>query len=100
VVVMGIGRTRDVSVLSGWEVDPFDQVQVGEELERAKDRGAANGPPPLAGGDEDVLGGEVTILLRDCLRDGAAGDRQALAGAAQRGDEGIGLGHRAGGYAS
>jgi len=93
---MGIGRTRDVGVVSGREVDPLDQVQVGEELERAKDCGSPNGPSPRARGDEDILGGEVTILLSDRLRDGAAGDRQALASAAQCSDEGVGLGHRAG----
>ena len=99
-VVMGVGRARDVGVLSGWEVDALDEVEVGEELQGAKDRGAANGPPPRARGGEDILGGEMPILVRDRLSDGTASHSQALAGAAQCGEETIGLGHRAGGYAS
>ena len=93
VVVVGIGLAGHVGVISRRKIDALDEVEVGQELEGAKDGRPADDTASRARCGQDVLRGEVAILFGDRLRDRAARGGQALSGPPERRDQGIWLGH-------
>ena len=63
VVVRRLARYVGVSAVG--EVNPLDQVLVGEEFEETEDGGAPDAQAALLGVGEEVSGGEVPLPTRD-----------------------------------
>ncbi len=72
VVVMG-RLAGDVRVLPAGKVQPLQQAELLEQLERPENGCAADAQPPVPGVIHQVCGGEVAVTLRDELGDGAPG---------------------------
>lgn len=86
VVVMGRG-TPDVGVLPARQVDPLDDPDLGEDVQRAEDGRASDAETTRACLGDEVRGRKVAGLVGDELRDGAARLGQAVTGAVQGGQE-------------
>lgn len=59
-MVMG-GFARDVGVSTVGQINPLDEVLVGEEFEETEDGGAPDAKAALLGVGEEVSGGEVPL---------------------------------------
>ena len=56
---------RDVGVSAVWEINPLDEILVGEEFEETEDGGAPDAEAALLSVGEEVGGGEVSLPTRD-----------------------------------
>ena len=65
----------DVGMVAAGQVQPLDDAQLGEHVQRPEDRGAAKAPMLRPGGRDQVRGSEVAGPLGD-----QAGDRQTCIG--------------------
>ena len=77
----------DERVLAGRQIQPLDGTELGEELERAEDRGAVHPKVAAARFVEQRLGREMALLLRDQLREGATRRGPAVPGSLQEFDD-------------
>lgn len=91
-VVMG-GLAGDVRVLAGGEVDPLNDAQLGENVQCAEDRGAADTKSALARILREVGGGEVTRSRREQGGHGTPRTGQPIAGVRDSGDDWLGITH-------
>jgi len=93
-VVMGrlAGNER---VLAGGQIEPLDEAEVGEDIERSEDGCAAHAEAISMSLKEQLLGREVAIVPADEASKRAAGLGEAIAGGIEGGDDGSGADHRA-----
>jgi nicotinamidase/pyrazinamidase len=86
VMVMG-GLAGDIGVLTGRQVDAFERLELGEQVERAKDRRPTYRQPSSASVGQQVGRREVALALRDQIGDRPPGAGHTVAGTRQRGRE-------------
>ena len=78
-----VGAQADVRVLAARQVEPFDDAQLGEDLERPEDRRPADPEAAAASLAHEVGRREMAVLVGDELGDRATRRRQAVAGASR-----------------
>lgn len=67
-MVMMSWRTWDVRMLAVRQIQPLDDAELDEQLERPEQGGTADREAPVAGCGGQVGGGEMTIVCRDQVR--------------------------------
>ena len=93
--VMVVSRLAGhVGVLAGRQVEPFDQPELLEQVERPEDRRPSDPQPAGARVGDEIGGGEVAAALGDELGHRAARRRHPVPGIVQRSHERLGLSHR------
>ena len=88
-VVMG-RRAWDVRVLTGRQVEPFHDPQLGEEIQRTKERGPTDTESSTPRRGLELGRREVAAVLGDQIRDSTARPGQAIPAGVERLDDGIG----------
>ena len=78
---------RHVGMATIGQVEPLNQVEVGEEVKRAEDGRTADREPAACGCVDQVVRREMTALLGHESRNGAPGLGHADAGSVERLDE-------------
>ena len=71
-VVVVSGCARHERVLARRQIDPLEDAKSTEDVERAKDRSPGQSKPASPRLDEQALRGEVAIMTRDQVGQGAA----------------------------
>jgi hypothetical protein len=89
------GLAGDVGVFTRRQVEALYRPQVGQDVKRAEDRGAADPKAPLAGIRDEVGRGEVPVASRDQVGDRTASLGQPVSGVIEGVLDGDGLGHEA-----
>ena len=92
VVVMG-RVAGDERVLAGGQVEPLDDAEVREDVERAEDRGAADPEALAPRRGHELLGREVAAALADQAGDAPPGLRDAVSRIVERGNDRVGSWH-------
>ena len=87
VVVVARGGTGHVGMLARGQVEALQDVQLGEEVECPKDRGAADAQAACSGVSDEVRGREVTAPRDDELGDREARLGQPMAGPVESRDQ-------------
>ena len=87
-------RAGHVGVLAGRQVESLDDAELGQQVQRPKERRPADAEPPLAGRGLELGGGEVPVVLGDEVGDGASRLGQPVAGVIEGVDDGIRFDHR------
>ena len=82
--------TGDVGVLTGRQVQALHDMELGQQVERPKQRRPTDPQPPTPRGGLELGRGEVTVVLGDQVRDGTARPGQAVAAGVEGSDDGIG----------
>jgi hypothetical protein len=82
-VMVAASRRRLVVRAAGPEVEPVDEPELGERLERPVDAGNADPRPPLTHPIVDLLGGETARLSGKGLNHGRSGPPRLVAGGAK-----------------
>ena len=93
-VVVG-RRAADIRVLAARQVEPFDDAQLGEDLERAEDRRPSDPEATAPSLAHEIGRREMADLVGDELGDGAPRRRQAVPGAIEGHEERFWISHRA-----
>lgn len=75
------GLARNVGVLTGGQIEALEDIEPGEQVERAEDRGAAESQPPNPRIADQVSCREMALARADELNDGAARFGQPVPGA-------------------
>ena len=88
VMVVATRAAGHVGVLAGGEVDPLEDLELGQQVEDAEDRRPPDAEAPHPGVLDEVRGSEMTFARGDELGDHAPRLRQAVAGRIHRLDEG------------
>src|SRR5215203_4944368 len=83
----------DERVAARGQVKPFDDTEIGEDVERAEHRRPRDPEPPTAGFDKKLLGGEMPGRLRDQAGDDAPWRRGPVSRPLQRVDDVRGVDH-------
>ena len=91
-MVMG-PLARHVRVLAGGQVDPLDEAESLERLERPEDRRSPGAGTRGPGRGDEVGGGEVPVLRGDQFGQGPSRGGPAEAGAFERDEDGSGVSH-------
>ena len=92
-VVVVRGLARHESVLTARQIEPLDEPELRQDLERPEHGGATHAEPSSAGRGHEVVGREVPSLLRDELGESPAWLGQPVAGLIERADDRFLLGH-------
>jgi hypothetical protein len=79
-VVMVNGLAGDVGVLTGRQIESFDGVQVGQDVQGPEDRRPADAEAPSMGVCDQIGRGERTVLRSDEVGDGLPGAGSAISG--------------------
>lgn len=87
-VVMVGWLAADVRVLAGRQVEPLDDAQLEEQVERPKDRRPTDREVTLPCIGGEVGRGEVALAAGDQLRNGTPRLGQPMAGTIERVDDG------------
>ena len=87
VMVMATWTAGHVGVLAGGEIDPLEDLELGQQVEDAEDRRTADPEAPHPGVLDEVRGSEMTFARGDEVGDDAPRLRQAVAGRIHRLDE-------------
>ena len=66
-------RTGHVRVLARGQVEPFDDTEVGQQVECPKQGRSTDPEPSIAGGCLELGGREMAVVLGDEVRDRAPG---------------------------
>ena len=88
VVVMG-RLAHDVGMLAVRQIEPFDETELLEELQRPKHGRPPHAQPSSLRLREQVERREVPVTLLHEIGDGASGRRDSVAGAIESGAQGI-----------
>ena len=93
VVMVMLRQAGDVGVIAGRQVDPLEDLELGEELERTEDGRPADTQIPGSGILDEVTGREVACARCDQLGYHATRLGQAVAGATHGVDEWLSSSH-------
>ena len=88
------GLAADIGVPTGREVDPLDDTEGGEQVQRPEDRRPTDPKVALAGVLDELGGGEVAVMAGDQLGHLPARLGEPIAGSIEGQDEGAGVVHR------
>ncbi len=92
VMVMRAGA-RYVRVLARRKVEPLHETELGEELERPKQRRATYADAPVPGDLLEIRRGEVAVVRGNEVGDRSSWPRQPIPGVGERVDDRIGSSH-------
>ena len=86
-------RAWDVRMLTGRQVKPFHDPELGQEIKRTEERGPTNAESSTPRRGLELGRREVAVMLDDQIRDGTARPGQAIAAGVERLDDWIGRNH-------
>jgi hypothetical protein len=92
-VVMGRTDTRHVCMSSCREINPLDNAQFRQQVERPEDSPATDAETTIASVRFKFGRREGPVIFRDQVRDGSPGRSQAIAGHIESRDYGVRIRH-------
>jgi hypothetical protein len=86
-------RAWHICMLTGRQVEPFHDPELGQQIQRAEERGPTDAESSAPRGGLELGRGEVAAVLGDQICDGTARPGQAIAAGIERLHDWIGRNH-------